>query len=299
MIELIRTEINAHEQALTPHRLSVASMCRLLNVTRAAVYRPHHGQVATQIAVAESADVRREIMEVATQMPCYGYRRIVEEVSRRRSKRVNHKQVRRVMHAENLVCRRPKRFRVTTDSRHGFAVYPNLAGEMNLTGINQLWVADITYVRLPKGFCYLAAILDAFSRRVVGWSLESYLDAELTIAALWTALRTRAVSVALVHHSDRGVQYACSEYTNLLKEHSIRISMSRCGNPYDNAQAERFMRTLKEEEVYLSDYDNVIEARRSIKHFLESVYNHKRLHSALGYLPPAEFEQSLQQSTSA
>ncbi len=175
MIELIRTEINAHEQALTPHRLSVASMCRLLNVTRAAVYRPHHGQVATQIAVAESADVRREIMEVATQMPCYGYRRIVEEVSRRRSKRVNHKQVRRVMHAENLVCRRPKRFRVTTDSRHGFAVYPNLAGEMNLTGINQLWVADITYVRLPKGFCYLAAILDAFSRRVVGWSLESYL----------------------------------------------------------------------------------------------------------------------------
>ena len=161
---------------------------------------------------------------------------------------------------------------------------------MKPTSINQLWVADITYVRLPKGFCYLAAILDAFSRRVVGWSLESYLDAELTIAALQMALRTRPVSPESVHHSDRGVQYACTAYTALLKEHGIGISMSRTGNPYDNAQAERFMRTLKEEEVYLSDYDDVREARHSIGHFLEDVYNHKRLHSALGYLPPAEFE---------
>ncbi len=148
-------------------------------------------------------------------------------------------------------------------------------------------------MRLPKGFCYLAAILDAFSRRVVGWSLETYLDAELTIAALRMALARREVNAALVHHSDRGVQYACTPYTDLLKEHGIGISMSRTGNPYDNARCERFMRTLKEEEVYLSDYDDVREARHSIGHFLEDVYNHKRLHSALGYLPPVEFEQLL------
>lgn len=154
-------------------------------------------------------------------------------------------------------------------------------------------------MRLPKGFCYLAAILDAFSRRVIGWSVESYLDAELSVAALRLALSTRTITSELVHHSDRGVQYACAAYTDLLKERSIQISMSRCGNPYDNAQAERFMRTLKEEEVYLSDYDDVSEARTSIKHFLESVYNHKRLHSAIGYLPPAEFEQSLQPQINA
>ena len=170
---------------------------------------------------------------------------------------------------------------------------------MKPTSINQLWVADITYVRLPKGFCYAAAILDAFSRRVLGWSLESYLDAEPTIAALRTALQTRTISADLVHHSDRGVQYACTAYTDLLKEHGIQISMSRTGNPYDNAQAERFMRTLKEEEVYLSDYENVTEARACVKHFLESVYNHKRLYSAIGDVPPAEFKQSLQPQISA
>ncbi len=170
---------------------------------------------------------------------------------------------------------------------------------MKLAGINQLWVADITYVRLPKGFCYLAAILDAFSRRVIGWALEPYLDAELTIAGLQMALSTRTITSELVHHSDRGVQYACAAYTDLLKAHGIRISMSRCGYPYDNAQAERFMRTLKEEEVYLSDYGNVTEARACVKHFLESVYNHKRLDSAIGYLPPVEFEQSLQPHISA
>ena len=295
MVELIRTARQQQKSAQVRYPLSVAQMCRVLDVTRADVYR----QPKPRASAAADKEVREAIKAVASETPVYGYRRVVEEVSRRRAGRVNHKRVRQVMHEENLVCRRRKRFRATTDSQHGFAVYPNLAGEMKLSGINQLWVADITYVRLPKGFCYLAAILDAFSRRVVGWSLESYLDAELTIAALRMALQTRAVSAGLVHHSDRGVQYACADYTGLLKAHGIQISMSRSGNPYDNARAERFMRTLKEEEVYLSDYDDVAEARTSIKYFLEDIYNHKRLHSAIGYLPPAEFERSLQSSTSA
>ncbi len=295
MVELIRSETKVHDQAATPHRLSVHRMCRLLGVPRAEVYRTHSPCAEGSVA----QDVRREIIEVAAEMPCYGYRRLTEEVSRRRASRVNHKQVRRVMREEKLVYRRPKRFRVTTDSRHGLAVYPNLAGELHLSGINQLWVADITYVRLPKGFCYLAVMLDAFSRRVIGWALESYLDAELTIAALRMALATRSVGAELVHHSDRGVQYACADYTNLLKAHEVQISMSRSGNPYDNAQAERFMRTLKEEEVYLSDYDDISEARTLIKYFLEDVYNHKRLHSAIGYLPPVEFERSLQPQINA
>ncbi len=291
MVELIRRE----NQMPAPRRLSVVRMCRLLGVTRAEVYRDPKSRAAR----AETEVVHQQIVGVAAEMPAYGYRRVVEEVSRRRSRRVNHKRVRRVMREEKLVCRRPKRFRVTTDSRHGFHVYPNLAGGMQLSDINQLWVSDITYVRLPRGFCYLAAILDAFSRRVIGWSLESYLDAELTVAALRMALATRALGAELIHHSDRGVQYACAQYTELLKENDIQISMSRRGNPYDNAQAERFMRTLKEEEVYLSDYESVAEARTSIKYFLEQVYNHKRLHSAIGYLPPAEFEQMLQSSISA
>jgi len=295
MVKLIRTETKVHEQSQTPHRLSVARMCRVLGVTRADLYRQPEPRAS---AVADK-EMREAIKTVALEIPVYGYRRVVAEVSRRRARRVNHKRVRRVMREENLVCRRRKRFRVTTDSRHGFQVYPNLARQMKLTHINQLWVADITYVRLPKGFCYLAAILDAFSRRVIGWSLESYLDAELSIAALRMAVARRGVNTALVHHSDRGVQYACTAYTDLLKEHGIGISMSRTGNPYDNAQAERFMRTLKEEEVYLSDYDDVREARHSIGHFLEDVYNHKRLHSALGYLPPAEFEKSLHLTTNA
>lgn len=198
------------------------------------------------------------------------------------------------MREDNLLCLRRKRaFVRTTDSRHGQPVYPNSARAMVVTSINQLWVSDITYIRLAREFIYLAVVMDAFSRRVIGWALEPHLDAELTLAALRMALATRAVQPGLVHHSDRGVQYASSDYTELLIEHGIRISMSRRANPYDNARCERFMRTLKYEEVYLSDYDTLLEARVSIKRFLEEVYNQKRLHSAIGYVPPAEFEQSL------
>ncbi len=203
------------------------------------------------------------------------------------------------MREDNLLCLRKRRFILTTDSRHSLTTYPNLVPELMLTGINQLWVADITYIRLLREFVYLAVILDAYSRRCIGWALELYLEAELALEALRMALATRKVEPGLVHHSDRGVQYASSVYTDLLKEQGIRISMSRTGNPYNNAQAERFMRTLKYEEVYLSEYETMAEARARISHFLEEVYNQKRLHSAIGYVPPAEYEQQLCQTTTA
>lgn len=198
------------------------------------------------------------------------------------------------MREDNLLAlRRGRGFVITTDSAHSLPVYPNLARDLQVTSINQLWVADITYIRMAREFIYLAVILDAFSRRCIGWALEPYLDADLTTAALQMALAHREVEPGLVHHSDRGVQYASSGYTELLHRHGVRISMSRVANPYDNAQAERFMRTLKYEEVYLSEYDTLAEAQTSIKRFLEDVYNQKRLHSAIGYLPPVEFELSL------
>jgi transposase InsO family protein len=181
----------------------------------------------------------------------------------------------------------------TTDSRHGHPVYPNLAAKMNLTDVNQLWVADITYIRLETEFVYLAVVLDAFSRRVVGWALDRTLEASLAVAALSMALEQRHPAPGLVHHSDRGVQYACGEYTDLLKDHGITISMSRKANPYDNAGCESFMKTLKYEEVYRQEYRDLGDAHNSIEHFIERVYNQKRLHSALGYLPPAEFEHTL------
>ena len=267
--------------------MALAPACAALGLSRATLYR-HRGRSAEV-----ETQVRDTIQRIALEMPCYGYRRITAEL-RRRSFLVNHKAVLRLMREDNLLCLRRKRaFVVTTDARHTQPVYPNLARDMRPDSINQLWVSDITYIRLAHEFIYLAVILDAFSRRVIGWALERYLDAELTLQALRLALRTREMTPGLVHHSDRGVQYACADYTELLIASGIRISMSRTANPYDNAQCERFMRTLKYEEVYLSDYDTLAEARSSIKYFLESVYNQKRLHSAIGYVPPVEFEQSL------
>jgi putative transposase len=199
----------------------------------------------------------------------------------------------RLMRADNLLCLRKRAFVRTTDSDHDLPVYPNLARELQVTGLNPLWVADITYIRLVLEFVYLAVILDAFSRRVIGWALGRTLEAELALAALQMAIGRRRVTPGLVHHSDRGVQYASKDYVALLTEHDILISMSRRGNPYDNAQAESFMKTLKYEEVYRTEYLDFADALRRIGKFIESVYNRKRLHSALGYLPPAEFEQQL------
>ena len=237
-------------------------------------------------------DLRDAIQRIALQWPSYGRPRITAEL-RRRGWRVNPKRVYRLLREDNLLCARKRRFVATTDSSHGLKVYPNLARDMVLSGIDQLWRADITYIRLREEFVYLAVVLDAFSRRAIGWALERTMEEELTLAALDMALSRRSAGVGLVHHSDRGSQYASLAYTGLLESKGIAISMSRKGNPWDNAACESFMKTLKYEEILRNDYRDLAEARASIKEFLEKVYNRKRLHSALGYVPPAEFEARL------
>ncbi len=289
MTQLINSELQR-----PPCRLSVARMCGLAQITRAQFYR-HRRAVAVE---QSDSPLHKAVNAAALEMPSYGYRRVTAHL-RRGGQCFNGKTVLRSMRHQNLLCKRRRRFVCTTDSQHAHRVYPNLAREMKVTDINRLWVADITYVRMTRGFLYLAAILDAYSRRCVGWAISRSLGSEVALAALQMALATRTVSDCLVHHSDRGVQYASDGYTGLLKEHSIQISMSRRGNPYDNARCERFMRTLKEEEVYLSEYETIAEARSSIAYFIEAVYNQKRLHSSLGYVPPAEFEQQLCQPNSA
>ncbi len=266
----------------------IGRLCAAINLPRATFYRYRD----TGELVDPDIALRDHIQRIALELPAYGYRRITAHLQRM-GVVVNHKHVLRLMREDNLLCLRHKRFVATTDADHGLPVYPNLVPTVTLTGINQLWVADITYVRLPREFVYLAVILDAFSRRCIGWALDRHLDAPLTVAALHHALAERAVAPGLVHHSDRGVQYASHAYTGLLSDRGIAISMSRRGNPYDNAKAESFIKTLKYEEVYLNDYETLAEANASINHFLGEVYNEKRLHSALGYLPPIEFEQTL------
>jgi putative transposase len=266
--------------------LSLTRMCELNGVSRTGFYRWSH----TPESVDGDVDLRDEIQRIALAMPCYGWRRITAEL-RRRGWQVNHKRVKRLMREDNLLCLRRRKFLVTTDSNHQHPVYPNVAARMELTGINQLWVADITYIRLESEFVYLAVVLDAFSRRVVGWALDRTLEAVLVITALRRALTERRPTAGLVHHSDRGVQYACGDYTEILKNHGITISMSRKGNPYDNAACESFLKTLKYEEVYRQEYRDLAEARAAVGEFLNRTYNHKRLHSALGYRPPVEFEQ--------
>lgn len=233
-----------------------------------------------------------EIETIKTMDPSYGYRRVTAELVRR-GWRVNHKRVLRIMRDQSWLCRMLRRGRRTTQSGHGLAVYPNLLKPTEITGLNQVWVADITYIRLPTEFVYLAAILDAHSRRVIGWNLSRKLDVSLTLTALEAALVARPIDPGVIHHSDQGVQYAASEYVAQATAAGMRLSMSRRGCPLDNARMESFFRTLKVEQVYLTEYLDFDDAYAQIGRFVEDVYNRRRLHSSLGYVPPAEFEAEL------
>jgi len=269
-------------------------LCKLALVHRAGYYRWREAAADADPQTDRDLDLRDEIQRIALEYPSYGWPRITAELKRRGWK-ANHKRVYRIMREDNLLCLRGRKFFVaTTDSNHTRPVYPNMASGMEVKDIDQLWVADITYIRLETEFVYLAVVLDAYSRRVIGWALDRTLETELTLTALQMALELRNPAPGLVHHSDRGVQYASQEYTDLLKGRGITISMRRKGNPYDNAACESYMKTLKYEEVHRQEYRDLTDARASIKHFLERVYNQKRLHSALGYRPPVEFELELQ-----
>jgi putative transposase len=268
--------------------LTVERMMELGRVSRASFYRFDE---STHPCHDADMDLRDAIQRIALEWPSYGRPRITAEL-RRHGWKVNPKRVYRILREDNLLCIRKRKFVATTDSNHGRKIYSNLARTMVLTGMDQLWVADITYIRLREEFVFLAVIVDAYSRRVIGWALDRTLEDSLTLAALRMALARRVVQSGLVHHSDRGSQYASGDYTDLLKENRIGVSMSRKGNPWDNAACESFMKTLKYEEVFRNEYRDLQEAHLSIREFLEKIYNQKRLHSALGYLPPAEFERN-------
>ena len=244
-------------------------------------------------------EVRSAIQTIALEhRRRYGYRRITAELHRR-GMQVNHKRVARIMREDNLLGVQPERFVVTTNSNHKLEIYLNLASRMKLTGIHQLWVADITYIRLKGEFVYLAVILDRFSRKVVGWALDRTLGNRLAVGALEQALEKRQPPPGLVHHSDRGLQYASAEYAAIHEKHRMVPSMSRPANPYDNASCESFMKTLKREEIYANKYDDLEHLRVNIEEFIEEYYNQQRLHSALGYRSPEEFEQQIEAPSSA
>jgi putative transposase len=244
--------------------------------------------------------LRDLIQRIALEDRHCGYRRVTHAL-RRQGLTVNAKRVLRLMRQDNLLSLRAKPFVAkTTDSRHGFAVRSNLTRGLLPTGLDQIWVADITYVRLAEAFVYLAVVIDAFSRKVVGWALDDHLEARLALAALDEAIAARNPAPdALIHHSDRGVQYACADYVERLEKHKIAVSMSRPANPYDNAKAESFMKTLKVEEVNGKAYANIEDARRQIGAFIDEVYNADRLHSALGYKSPIVFETEVRKTEAA
>ena len=277
-------------------RLSIEHMCQLLALSRRGFYR----SLRQREPAEEETEVRSLIQQIALEhRRRYGYRRITAELHRR-GVPVNRKKVARMMRDDNLLAIQPKRFVVTTNSKHKCEVYLNLASRMTLTGINQLWVADITYVRLKGEFVYLAVILDSYSRKVVGWAVDrTMMSSRLTVAALERAVADRQPQAGLVHHSDRGLQYASPEYVAALEKYGMVASMSRPANPYDNASCESFMKTLKREEIYANRYNNLEQLRTHIEEFIEQYYNRQRLHSALGYRSPEEFEQRSERENQA
>ncbi len=266
--------------------IGLGQLCEALSVSRSWFYaRP-----TVQKPSSEDLQLRAAIEAIVLEMPGYGYRRVTKQLHRDGFV-VNHKKVYRMLQEECLLCRLKKQFVRTTDSAHEQPLYPNRLKGVMITGLNQAWAADITYIRLPTCFCYLAVLLDLFSRLCVGWHLSRDIDTCLTLAALEMARKRRNPSAGLIHHSDRGVQYASSAYIAALEEMGACPSMSARGNPFDNAWAESFFKSLKREEVYLKDYRHFEDAQDNLGSFIEAVYNQKRLHSSLGYLPPAEFEQ--------
>ena len=259
----------------------------------------YYYQPITDLQAQEESDalLRDHIERLQQEFPGYGYRRLGQQL-RREGIVVNDKKIRRVQRKYQLFPIRWQSFKIsTTDSNHDHKVYPNLLAQKTVTGINQAWVADITYIRIRKGFVFLAAILDRYSRKVIGWAISKRIDAELCVTALRIALEQRQPPPGCIHHSDRGVQYACREYITLLEQAQMHISMSRIANPYDNAHMESFFKTLKYEEVHLANYETYDDVVQRIPHFIEEVYNSKRLHSALGYLPPKEYEMAVQSTT--
>jgi putative transposase len=268
-------------------KVDVRHLCKLAGVSRASYYRRFDARAPREADI----ELAGHIQLLSLRYKFYGYRRITA-VLRRSGMVINAKRVQRLMREDNLIAMRRKPFAPpTSDNRHGFLIVPNLLRGLKPSGLDQIWVADITYIRLREAFAYLAIILDGFSRKVVGWALAPHLDASLAVEALDRALAGRKPEPAsLIHHSDRGVQYASTEYRQRLADHDIAVSMSRPGNPYDNAKAESFMKTLKAEEVDGRSFKDIEDARRSIGGFIDTIYNTERLHSALGYCPPLEFE---------
>ena len=256
----------------------------MLNLPRSSYY---YKRKAVQ---SDDQEIMNRIEEIIEEFPGYGYRRVTRQLHREHIQ-VNHKKVLRIMRERGLTRKRKRRFIRTTDSNHSGKIYPNLLKNCSVTALNQVWVADITYIRIMTAFVYLAVILDLFSRKAIGYCISRNLDTALCLSALHMALKSRNLPKGVIHHSDRGVQYASLDYVNLLRSHQFVISMARKGNPFDNATAESFIKTLKTEEVYLWEYRTLADVQKRLPYFIEQVYNQKRLHSSLNYRPPNEFEQ--------